>query len=184
MATPRTSTRTPAPAAQKDVDKPAETPTTPATPAPTVPALNLSALTPVRVEPPKRAGKAGAAPRDNTQVVTWLKDLNSTRKTAEEVSDGLSIKIPAAAMGEMRSRLVQAAETLKVGVSIKPTAAEFKAANHRDNDVIEVVFAVKARKQNKAKSAAPTTPPAADADKAEGDKTPEATDNKTDATDK
>jgi hypothetical protein len=198
MATPRTASRTTAPAADKAApttpaapavpSTPAPVaPAVPSTPAPAAPALNLSALTPVRVEPPKRAGKAGAAPRDNTLVVTWLKDLNSTRKNTQEVSDGLSIKIPAAGMGELRSRLVQAADTLQVGVSIKPTHAEFTAAKHKDNDVIEVVFAVKPRKQNKATLAKQAADKAAAdkaaADKAAADKAPETAENKTDATD-
>jgi hypothetical protein len=117
--------------------------------------FSLDSLTPVKVEAPKRVTPTGRNSRDNSIVEGWLNDLWATRAEGAKVTDGLAIKIPASAYPEMRSRLNQAGAKLNIGVTISPN----KKPDVKDDEIIELSFAAKVRKQNKPKETAPVVAP-------------------------
>lgn len=92
--------------------------------------FDLTAVAPVKTEAPVREHKGGTGrtARDNSLVEGWLKELDATRPA--ETNDAPITysaearkleKVPAEAFAEVRTRLIQAAEKLEIGVSITPT---------------------------------------------------------------
>lgn len=155
----------------------------PATPAPAkqaeAPKFSLGSLAPVAIAVPEstRQTPSGRTARDNSLVEGWLRDLDKTRPSGDAMSKEARAlpNVPVDQLPEIRTRFVQAAAKLKIGVSLtvayvgaggKETKQQAAAKLPDSVKAVTLIYVTRKRKESKKNAtpqptSAPATPQAA-----------------------